>query len=56
MRHATAKAPTSGAKFTFWHPDLITMHVWVWYPNPVGLFSGTNPLIAPFNTASRSIL
>jgi hypothetical protein len=42
------KAPHSGAKFTFWHPDLITMHVWVWYPNPAGLFASTNPLIAPF--------
>jgi len=45
------KAPDSGAKFTFWHPDLITMHVWVWYPNPAGLFSSTNPLVAPFNGA-----
>jgi len=44
-----AKKAPSGAKFTFWHPDLITMHVWVWYPNPAGLFSGTNPLVAPFN-------
>ncbi|HEY1641859.1 MAG TPA: hypothetical protein VGG35_14300 [Streptosporangiaceae bacterium] len=43
------KAPGSGAKFTFWHPDLVTMHVWVWYPNPAGLFSSTNPLVAPFN-------
>jgi hypothetical protein len=43
------KAPDSGAKFTFWHPDLITMHVWVWYPSPAGLFSSTNPLVAPFN-------
>ena len=42
-------APHSGAKFTFWHPLLITMHVWVWYPNPAGLFSGTNPLVSPFN-------
>jgi hypothetical protein len=42
------KAP-SGAKFTFWHPDLITMHVWAWYPNPAGLYSSTNPLITPFN-------
>jgi hypothetical protein len=41
-------APHTGAKFTFWHPDLITMHVWVWYPNPAGLFASTNPLIAPF--------
>ena len=42
-------APHTGAKFTFWHPDLVTMHVWVWYPNPAGLYSSTNPLVAPFN-------
>ena len=47
-KSCATKAP-SGAKFTFWHPDLITMHVWVWYPNPAGLFSSTNPLVAPFN-------
>jgi hypothetical protein len=43
------KAPKTGAKFNFWHPDLITMHVWAWYPNRAGLFSSTNPDIAPFN-------
>jgi hypothetical protein len=42
-------APGSGAAFGFWHPDLITMHVWLWYPNPSGLFSGTNPLARPYN-------
>jgi len=42
-------APRTGAKFTFWQPDLTTMHVWVWYPNPAGLYSSTNPLVAPFN-------
>ena len=42
-------APHSHAKFTFWHPDLITMHVWIWYPNPAGLYSSTNPDVAPFN-------
>jgi len=42
-------APHSHAKFTFWHPDLTTMHVWIWYPNPAGLYSSTNPDIAPFN-------
>ncbi|HZS23863.1 MAG TPA: hypothetical protein VFA30_02640 [Gaiellaceae bacterium] len=42
-------APGSGAAFNFWHPLLITMHVWLWYPNPAGLFSGTNPLAAAFN-------
>src|SRR5512132_575646 len=42
-------SPETGAAFNFWHPDLVTMHVWLWYPNPDGLYSGTNPLIAPFN-------
>jgi hypothetical protein len=42
-------SPDSGAAFSFWHPDLVTMHLWLWYPNPEGVFNGTNPLIAPFN-------
>jgi hypothetical protein len=41
-------APTNGgAAFTFWHPSLVTMHVWLWYPNPDGLYASTNPLVAP---------
>jgi hypothetical protein len=43
-----ATAP-SGAKFSFWHPLLITMHVWLWYPNPSGLFASTNPLVSVFD-------
>jgi hypothetical protein len=39
----------SGAAFNFWHPRLITLHMWIWYPNPSGLYSGTNPLVTPFN-------
>jgi hypothetical protein len=39
----------TGARFSFWHPDLVTLHLWVWYPNPAGLYNGTNPLISPFN-------
>lgn len=42
-------ATDQGAKFTFWHPLLYTMHVWVWYPNPTGLYASTNPLLQPFN-------
>jgi hypothetical protein len=42
-------APGSGAKFGFWHPLLITLHVWLWYPNPSGLFASTNPLVAAYN-------
>ena len=42
-------SPQTGAAFNFWHPDLVTLHVWLWYPNPTGLYSGTNPYIQPFN-------
>jgi len=44
-----ATAPGSGAKFGFWHPLLITLHVWLWYPNPSGLYASTNPLAAAYN-------
>jgi hypothetical protein len=42
-------SPTTGARFSFWHPDLVTLHLWLWYPNPAGLYHGTNPWIRPFN-------
>jgi len=42
-------APGTGAAFGFWHPDLVTLHVWLWYPNPSGLFASMNPLVRPFN-------
>lgn len=47
-----ACAKTAGpanATFTFWHPDLVTLHVWLWYPNPSGLYASMNPLVHPFN-------
>lgn len=43
------RSPETRAAFTFWHPTLITMHVWLWYPNPSGLFASTNPFAAAFN-------
>jgi hypothetical protein len=43
------RSPETGAAFGFWHPDLVTLHVWAWYPNPDGVFAGTNPLMRPFN-------
>ena len=46
---AATTAPHTGAAFTFWHPDLVTLHVWLWYPNPDGLFASYNPLVRPFN-------
>jgi hypothetical protein len=45
-------SPESGAAFTFWHPELVTLHVWAWYPNPAGIYSGTNRWIRPFNDGS----
>ena len=42
-------SPQTGAAFNFWHPDLITLHFWIWYPNPAGLYSSMNPLVNPFN-------
>jgi hypothetical protein len=44
-----AKSPQTGAKFNFWHPRLITMHFWVWYPNSAGVYSGLNPNVHGFN-------
>lgn len=35
----------SGAAFTFWHPDLVTLHVWAWLHNPEGLYHPTNPMV-----------
>jgi hypothetical protein len=43
------RSPQTGARFNFWHPELVTLHVWLWYHNPDGLYSGTNPLVQPFN-------
>jgi hypothetical protein len=44
-----SESPTTHAAFSFWHPTLYTMHVWVWFPNPNGLYASTNPLVAAFN-------
>ena len=43
------KSPQSGAAFNFWHPALVTMHVWIWYPNPAGMYASMNPLVHAFN-------
>jgi hypothetical protein len=42
------KSPQSGVAFNFWHPALVTMHVWIWYPNPAGLYASMNPLVPAF--------
>jgi hypothetical protein len=38
-----------GSDLGFWHPDLVTLHVWLWWHNPDGLFAGMNPLVHPFD-------
>jgi hypothetical protein len=42
-------SPSTGARFNFWHPKLVTLHFWIWYPNPSGIYQGINPLVAPFH-------
>ncbi len=41
--------PDTASAFTFWHPDLVTFHVWAWMQNPDGLYNGTNPLMSAHN-------
>ncbi len=43
-----AMTSASGAEFTFWHPSLITLHVWLWYHNPAGIYASMNPLVYGF--------
>ncbi len=45
----TPTSPQTGAKFNFWHPRLVTLHFWVWYPNSGGIYSGLNPNVNGFN-------
>ena len=40
-------SPQSGSPFNFWHPKLVTLHVWLWMHNPAGLYHGTNPFVGP---------
>ena len=47
--HLCHDEPTSGSAFNFWHPALVTMHVWIWYPNPAGLYASMNPLVHSFS-------
>jgi hypothetical protein len=46
-----AQASPAGSPLRFWHPKLVTLHVWLWYHNPAGLYHPTNPLVAAAPTA-----
>lgn len=39
----------TGSEFSFWHGPLVTLHLWIWYPNPNGIFGEFNPYLSPFN-------
>jgi len=41
--------PITNAPLLFEHGPLVTLHVWLWYPNPEGIYHSTNPLIRPYN-------
>jgi hypothetical protein len=49
QRTCASTVRATGARFSFWHGPLVTLHVWLWYPNPDGLFAGMNPLVRPYN-------
>ena len=46
--------PTTNAPFLLRHPGLVTLHVWLWYPNPDGIFHSTNPLVRPYALGPRT--
>ncbi|HYB72475.1 MAG TPA: hypothetical protein VED18_03820 [Candidatus Sulfotelmatobacter sp.] len=41
-----------GAALAAWQPAYWSIRVWVWYPNPSGMFARVNPLLAPFDDHS----
>lgn len=49
-RDACPKAhPETQSLFGAWPPDSWVIKLWLWYPNPNGLFAGVNPLLEPFD-------
>lgn len=41
--------PDTKSRLAAWYPDRWAIHLWLWYPNPYGLFASVNPLLAPFD-------
>lgn len=46
-----ATNPDTGAEFDSWHPDLQTLHVWLYMENPEGLFAELNSKVERLATA-----
>ncbi len=40
--------PQTGSEFVLFHPRLWIVHVWAWYPNPLGLYAEENPYLSPY--------
>jgi hypothetical protein len=49
-RRARRRARTAERRSASGNPDLVTLHLWLWYPNPAGVFNSTNPLVSPFDS------
>ena len=47
-------SPQSGAPFAFWHPDFVTLHLWLWYPNPNGVYAGRTRACGRSTRADRT--
>ncbi len=41
--------PETKSPYVAWRPDLWVIPLWLFYPNPYGLFASLNPLLAPFD-------
>jgi hypothetical protein len=41
------RSPQTGAAFNFWHPDLVTLHIWLWYPTPPASTTAPTPTSSP---------
>jgi ABC-type glycerol-3-phosphate transport system substrate-binding protein len=46
---APGRSPGLVSQLAAMHPLLYTLHVWLWFPNPSGLYASTNPYAAAFN-------
>jgi hypothetical protein len=48
-KEALAENPATKAKFSTWHPNLYSIHAYVFAENPEGLFAELNPLLEKYN-------
>lgn len=51
-KECPARHPGTDSAYAAWHPDLWVIPLWLWYPNPNGLFASSNPLLSAFDDQS----